>query len=67
MFDENFLKAIKIGIYRLSLIHCRNRSWSHEGSSPPIPTKQYKYKNICYICIDEIFDNFDNYTAAMVE
>ena len=26
--------------------------------------KQYKYKNICYICIDEIFDN---YNAAMVE
>ena len=37
------------------------------GSSPAQTTKQYKYKNICYICIDEIFDNFDNYNAAMVE
>ena len=34
-----------------------------------VPLSQQNNINtkICYICIDEFFDNFDNYNAAMVE
>lgn len=66
MFDENFLKAIKIGIYRLSLIHCRNRSWSHEGSSPPISTKQYKYKKIVIFVLMRSLKDLNKY-GGLVE
>ena len=71
-----FRQAVQIGKYLLKLIPCRKSNWSHEGSSPFLPTiflkNAYTYNHMKHlmtspsICADWKNFQVEGYTLGSV-